>query len=104
MRLLDGLRLEIKCFFVEIVDLCAALMSTGGSTTGLMITDAAVADARSTYDVDVIAEIASYSEYRALGKRLRSLGFQEDTSEGAPLCRWQHQPGITRFGRLHHGR
>jgi hypothetical protein len=75
--------------------LAGELVFVGGSATGLMITDAAAADARSTYDVDVIAEIASYSAYRALGKRLRSLGFQEDTSEGAPLCRWQHQRGIT---------
>jgi predicted nucleotidyltransferase len=74
--------------------LAGELVFVGGSATGLMITDAAAADARSTYDVDVIAEIASYSEYHALGERLRSLGFQEDTSEGAPLCRWQHQRGI----------
>jgi hypothetical protein len=62
--------------------LAGELVFVGGSATGLMITDPASADARSTYDVDVIAEIASYSEYRALGKRLRSLGFQEDTGDG----------------------
>jgi hypothetical protein len=51
--------------------LAGELVFVGGTATGLMITDAAAADARSTYDVDVIAEIASYSEYRVLGKRLR---------------------------------
>jgi hypothetical protein len=38
--------------------------------------------------VDVIADLASYGEYSALGERLRSLGFREDDSEGAPACRW----------------
>lgn len=40
--------------------------------------------------MDAIAEITSYAEYAAFGDRLRALGFQEDTREGAPLCRWVH--------------
>lgn len=40
--------------------------------------------------MDAIAEITSYAEYAAFGDRLRALGFQEDTSEGALLCRWVH--------------
>jgi len=35
-----------------------------------------------------IAEITSYSEYGGSSERLRGLGFSEDTSEGAPVCRW----------------
>lgn len=58
--------------------------------TGLLITDEAAADPRTTFDVDAIAEITSYAEYAAFGDRLRMLGFREDTSEGAPLCRWVH--------------
>jgi len=54
------------------------------------MTDAAAANPRTTLDVDVIAEITSYAEYAAFGERLRALGFREDTSEGAPLCRWVH--------------
>jgi hypothetical protein len=30
----------------------------------------------------------------AFGERLRALGFLEDTSEGAPLCRWVHSGTI----------
>ena len=41
-----------------------------------------------TIDVDAIAEIVSYAGYAAFGDRLRSLGFSEDTAEGAPVCRW----------------
>jgi len=45
---------------------------------------------RRTYDVDVISEIASYADYAVFSERLRILGFGEDSREGAPLCRWQH--------------
>lgn len=38
--------------------------------------------------MDAIAEITSYAQYAKFGYRLRSLGFSEDTSEGAPVCRW----------------
>jgi len=60
----------------------------GGCATGLLITDPSSAPVRVTRDVDVIAELASYGEYSALGEQLRSLGFREDDSEGAPVCRW----------------
>lgn len=63
----------------------------GGCATGLLITDPAAAAVRKTYDVDVIAEIASYAEYTIFSERLRSLGFTEDSSDGAPLCRWSCQ-------------
>jgi hypothetical protein len=68
----------------------AEVVFVGGCTTGLLVTDPAAAPPRTTYDVDVIAEIASCAEYMAFSERLRSLGFEEDSSEGAPVCRWNH--------------
>jgi hypothetical protein len=68
--------------------LLSEVVFVGGCTTGLFITDAAAADVRPTFDVDVIAEITSYADYATFSERLRSLGFREDTSKGAPLCRW----------------
>jgi predicted nucleotidyltransferase len=70
--------------------LLGELVFVGGAVTGLLITDEAAADPRTTFDVDAIAEITSYAEYAAFGDRLRAQGFQEDTREGAPLCRWVH--------------
>jgi hypothetical protein len=64
------------------------LMFVGGCVTGLLITDEAAAEPRGTIDVDAIAEIRSYTQYAEFGDRLRCPGFNEDTSEGAPLCRW----------------
>ncbi len=37
----------------------------------------------------MIVEVTSYVDYSALSERLRVLGFNEDSSESAPLCRWQ---------------
>jgi hypothetical protein len=64
------------------------LVFVGGCITGLLITDEAAGEPRGTIDVDAIAEITSYAQYAEFGDRLRSLGFNEDTSEGAPVCRW----------------
>jgi hypothetical protein len=67
------------------------LVFVGGCTTALLITDPAASAVRSTYDVDAIVEITSYAEYAAFSERLRQLGFTEDQSEGAPICRWAHE-------------
>jgi hypothetical protein len=45
-----------------------------------------------------IAEITSYAAYAAFGDWLRALGFQEDTSDGAPLCRWVQRRTILDVG------
>jgi len=73
-------------------DLREKLVFVGGCTTGLLISDPAAADVRSTRDVDVIVEIVSRAEYYALSKRLRSLGFREDPKV---ICRWQHEDELT---------
>jgi hypothetical protein len=70
------------------------LVFVGGAVTSLLITDEGAGLPRTTLDVDAIAEITSYAEYAAFGERLRALGFSEDISEGAPLCRWFHSGTI----------
>jgi predicted nucleotidyltransferase len=64
------------------------LVFVGGAVASLLVTDEGAGPPRTTLDVDAIAEIASYAEYAAFGQRLRELGFSEDRTEGAPLCRW----------------
>lgn len=66
------------------------LVFVGGCTTALLVTDPAAAEVRPTYDVDAIAEVTSYSGYVDFSERLRKLGFTEDTSQDAPLCRWRN--------------
>lgn len=72
----------------QVQPLLGELVFVGGCATGLLITDPASPAIRSTLDVDAIAEASSYAEYVALSERLRALGFSEDNSEGAPVCRW----------------
>lgn len=60
----------------------------GGAVVGLLVDHPELAELRPTKDVDVIMEVLSYREFSALEGRLRALGFQHDTSEGAPICRW----------------
>lgn len=51
------------------------LVFIGGAVTGLLLTDEAAGEPRSTLDVDAIAEITTYAEYAVFGDRLRALGF-----------------------------
>lgn len=60
----------------------------GGSTTGLLITDPNAAAIRPTKDVDVIVEVTTHGTYYQVEAALRTRGFKNDTSEGAPMCRW----------------
>ncbi len=69
--------------------LLSEIVFVGGCATGLLIDDPGAAPVRATFDVDVIAEIGSYAEYTVFSQRLRALGFKDDASEGAPLCRWK---------------
>lgn len=75
-------------------ELCGELVFLGGCATGLLITDSGAPSIRVTRDVDVIAEVATLSEYHALAARLRVKAFKEDLSDDAPLCRWVAGPVI----------
>jgi hypothetical protein len=63
------------------------MVFVGGCATGLVLTDPAASPILATIDVDVLVEVATLVEYHWLSERLRQLGFVEDTSEDAPICR-----------------
>jgi predicted nucleotidyltransferase len=67
------------------------IVFVGGCVTGLLVTDEGAPPLRPTKDVDAIVEIGSYAQYANLRDELKELGFNEDTSEKAPLCRWAIQ-------------
>lgn len=70
-------------------DLPWKVVYLGGSTTQLHFTDTAAPDPELTDDVDVVVEITSSAEYQVtLREKLKAAGAKEDSSEGAPLCRW----------------
>jgi len=72
----------------QLGDLANEMVFLGGCATGLLITDEAAPPIRTTNDVDAIVQVATKADYYKLSEKLRDQGFAEDTSEGAPLCRW----------------
>jgi len=73
----------------QLGDLVERVVFLGGCATGLLLTDSAAPPIRATVDVDVIIEVASMAEYYRFAEQLRERGFNEDTGEDAPICRWR---------------
>jgi hypothetical protein len=67
------------------------IVFTGGATIFLYLDEVAAPDIRPTDDVDCVVEITSRAEYYNFSNLLRTLGLQETTESGAPLCRWQYE-------------
>ncbi len=65
------------------------LVFVGGHVAELLITDPGATRVRPTDDVDAICAVTSAVEYHRLAERLRGLGFTEDQTPGAPVCRWR---------------
>jgi hypothetical protein len=87
---LESLAIEwVRIVAERLGELRDEVVFLGGASIGLLITDPATTTVRGTKDVDVIVEVGSWSEYAPLQERLREKGFTEDTSEHAPLCRWE---------------
>jgi len=81
--------LEILMLAIDrLGELADSMVFLGGCATGLLITDPAAPPIRVTRDVDAIVQVVSLAEYHRLSKQLRALGFKEDTSDDAPICRW----------------
>jgi predicted nucleotidyltransferase len=70
-------------------DLRESLVFVGGCATGLLVTAPRAQPIRMTLDVDLVAEVASLSEYHELERKFEALGFVHDLSAEAPICRWQ---------------
>jgi len=72
-------------------DLRDEMVFVGGAVAELYADDPASSDIRPTQDVDCTIELSSYKEHTELEKELRKKGFANDTSHGAPICRWIYQ-------------
>lgn len=64
------------------------MVFVGGAVTELYASNPELSDIRPTIDVDCVIEISSKLEFARLEDNLRAKGFNNDTSEGAPICRW----------------
>jgi len=64
------------------------MVFVGGTVAELYADNPAASEIRPTLDVDCVIEISSRLQFAKLEENLRAIGFKNDTSEGAPICRW----------------
>lgn len=70
-------------------ELCSQFVFVGGAAAGLLITDLALPAIRRTDDVDIVTNAEALADYYHFEDQLRGLGFVQDQSPDAPVCRWR---------------
>ncbi len=60
----------------------------GGSAVGFYIENPSIRELRPTEDIDCVVQVYSRTQYYALEKQLRGIGFKQSLSIPAPICRW----------------
>jgi predicted nucleotidyltransferase len=70
-------------------ELCRQFVFVGGAAAGLLITDVAMPTIRRTDDVDIVTSAQDLTDYYRFEDQLRGLGFVQDQSPDAPVCRWR---------------
>lgn len=79
----------IKTIAKGLGNLLPGVVFVGGAVVELYASNAEASDdIRVTEDVDVVVQIDSLHCFHELEDNLRKLGFKNDLSEGAPICRW----------------
>jgi hypothetical protein len=64
------------------------MVFVGGAVAELYADNPAASEIRPTIDVDCVIEISSRLQFAKMEESLRAKGFKNDTSKGAPICRW----------------
>ena len=64
------------------------MVFVGGAVAELYVSDPAACDIRPTLDVDCVIGLSTRLAFYRLEENLRTKGFANDTSSGAPICRW----------------
>jgi len=64
------------------------MVFVGGAVAELYASDPAASDIRPTLDVDCVIGLSTRLAFYRLEENLRLKGFVNDTSKGAPICRW----------------
>lgn len=72
-------------------ELADEVVFVGGATTCLYVDPEIADEIRPTEDVDCAIEISSLKEYNEFEKKLRLKGFGNDTTKGAPICRFKYK-------------
>ncbi|MDP3399125.1 MAG: hypothetical protein Q8S23_08265 [Bacteroidales bacterium] len=84
----------IRKVAVGLGDLKDSVVFIGGAVTELYANDPASTEIRPTLDVDCVIELASRGSFYHMEDSLRRKGFKNDTTPGAPICRWIYKDVI----------
>jgi hypothetical protein len=84
----------IRKVAVVLGDLKDSVVFIGGAVTELYANDPASTEIRPTLDVDCVIELASRGSFYHMEDSLRRKGFKNDTTPGAPICRWIYKDVI----------
>lgn len=82
---------RLKIIANGLKDLNKHVVFVGGSVAELYADNPAADDIRMTEDVDCVVELTSYRGLYELEEEIRKLGFSNDVSPGAPICRWVYK-------------
>lgn len=78
-------------------ELNAKVVYVGGSVVQFYASGHGSANPMTTYDVDCVVDLTTYREFHAFEEQLHSKNFSNDTSEGAPICRFLFDDEIVDF-------
>src|SRR5690554_1894789 len=67
------------------------MVFVGGAVAELYASNPELSDIRPTLDVDCVIELRSKTAHAKFEDDLGALGFANDASKGAPICRWVYQ-------------
>jgi predicted nucleotidyltransferase len=88
-RELDPNRAILRMVAQALGDLREHLVFVGGCATGLLMSVMRADVIRPTEDVDLVAQVTTTQAYHQFESQLRQLGFVQDMTADAPICRWR---------------
>lgn len=78
----------IKTVAIGFKYLLEDIVFVGGAFVNLYSSDKSAGEIRPTDDIDCVIKVTHLSEYNKIEGKLRNLGFKNDLSKGAPICRY----------------
>lgn len=79
---------RIQLIAAALDELNDRVVYVGGAVVDMYADDSAKTDVRPTMDVDCVTHLTSRKEYWEFENELRKKGFENDITDGAPICRW----------------
>lgn len=73
---------------IALEELNTKVVFVGGSVIQFYAFDQGASNPMSTYDVDCVVDLTTYKEYHIFETEILAKNFFNDTSEGAPICRY----------------